>query len=141
MTEPVDYDRIYSDSFWKVTSNVIGDKDFFDKFYELLFASSPEIRNKFEGTDFFFQKKMLRDSLVHVMNFSGHKTANDFMKRLAARHSKGDLDIPSSMYRLWLSALIDTVKIYDPEFDDDVELAWRLKMGPGIDYMMFQYDK
>ncbi len=30
---------------------------------------------------------------------------------------------------------------YDPEFDEDVELAWRLKMAPGIDYMSFQYDK
>ena len=39
------------------------------------------------------------------------------------------------------STMIDTVKIYDPDFDDDVELSWRLKMGPGIDYMIFQYDK
>ena len=113
MTEPLDYDRIFSDSMWRATSNVIDDQDFFGKFYELFVASLPEVASKFEGTDFFFQKKMLRDSFVHVMKFSGHKTANDFMKRLAKIHSKRDKDIPPHMYRLWLSTMIDTVKIYD----------------------------
>jgi hypothetical protein len=42
---------------------------------------------------------------------------------------------------MWLESLIKTVADYDPEFDLDVELSWRVVLSSGITYMKFKYDK
>lgn len=141
MVDYVDYDQIYSDSFWRATGAVIEGKEFFDRFYENFIASSPEAKEKFRDTDFFFQKKMLRDSLIHMAKFSTFKRATAFMQKLAKKHSRDELDVQPHLYDMWLSSLIDAVKEYDPEFDDEVEVAWRMKLAPGIEYMKFKYNK
>lgn len=141
MVDYVDYTSIYADSFWRATSTVIEGRGFFDRFYENFLASSPEASEKFKGTDFFSQKKMLHDSLVHLQKFSISKRADVFMKELAKKHSSNELDVQPYLYDLWLASLIDTVKEYDPEFDGDMEVAWRMHLAPGIEFMKFSHDK
>lgn len=70
MVDHIDYEKLYLDSFWRAIGTVIEGKEFFDRFYETFLASSPEAKEKFTDTDFFFQKKMLHDSLVHMQRFS-----------------------------------------------------------------------
>lgn len=49
------------------------------------------------------------------------------------------LDIHPELYDLWLECLIETVAEFDDGFRDEVELAWRLVLSPGIVYMKFKY--
>lgn len=51
------------------------------------------------------------------------------------------LDIAPRLYDLWLETLIDTARDFDEQFDEEVELAWRLVLTPGIVYMKFYYDR
>ena len=141
MVDSIDYKKIYLDSFWRTTNTAIGGRGFFDKFYENFLASSPEAREKFRNTNMFFQRRMLHDSLIHMQRFSIYKRAEPFIQNLAKKHSKSQLDIKPHLYDVWLTSLIDTVKEYDSEFDDEVELAWRMHFAPGITYMKHKYDK
>ena len=111
---------------------------FLEDFYERFVASSEEIRAKFAGTDMKRQVRMLEDSLlviaVAVQGEEGSIARGD-LPRIAARHSRNDLDIRPALYDLWLECLIDTVRSHDPQFSVELEAAWRDTLAFGIDYM------
>lgn len=111
---------------------------FLDSFYERFIAASPEIRAKFEGTDMTRQVRMLEDSLFVVANAvlgeEGSPARGD-LPRIAARHSRTDLDIRPELYDVFLECLIETVRRHDDQFSPAVEAAWRETMGSGIAYM------
>ena len=140
MAHYIDYDRVYRDSFLRVLSSEIDGRDFFDTFYRHFLDSSPEARQKFANTDFAMQRKMLRESLGFIERFSQYKRADDEILRLATRHSKAELDIAPALYDVWLSSLVSAVAIHDAQFDQDVEIAWRMQLAAGIEYMKLKYD-
>lgn len=71
---------------------------------------------------------MLQDSLLYTKHFFFLKKSNEYMKRIATIHSKADKDVRPELYDGWLDSLIEAVKEYDPEFDSDVEPAWRIAL-------------
>lgn len=52
-------------------------------------------------------------------------------RRIAQRRDK--LKIKPEWYETWLDAVCETVKEFDPQGSDDLEVAWRNRMRPGID--------
>jgi hemoglobin-like flavoprotein len=111
---------------------------FLEDFYARFVGSSEEVRAKFAGTDMRRQVRMLEDSLlvvaVAVQGEDGSLARGD-LPRIAARHSRADLDVRPGLYDLWRECLIDSVRRHDPEFSGEVESAWREVLGFGIDYM------
>ena len=65
----------------------------------------------------------------------------DYLEKIAQKHSQSAHDIPPQLYDLWLDTLVKTVKEFDPDFNEEVELSWRLVLSSGITYMKFKYDK
>jgi len=63
--------------------------EFLERFYELFMDSSPDIRKKFENTDFEIQKKALRDSLFLMLSAAGTTGgyAHVQLEKLAKRHT------------------------------------------------------
>lgn len=115
--------------------------EFIDRFYELFLASSDEVKGKFNGTDFKRQKRMLRDSFyMMLMAAAGSEKAWEDLKTRADRHSKPQLDIRPELYTLWLDCLIQTVREFDPRFNEETEQAWRDVMGRMIRFMISRYD-
>ncbi|MBZ0269306.1 globin [bacterium] len=115
---------------------------FLDRFYVEFLASSPSVRKKFEGTEFTRQKRALRDSLRLMARAAGdpERGPEHYLRDLAARHSRADLDVGSALYDFWLDALQSTVREFDPEYDPEVERAWEEVMSVGIRYLLSQYD-
>ena len=115
---------------------------FFAAFYDRFIASSEEVRAKFAGTDMKRQFRMLEDSLyvvaVAVQGQEGSVARGD-LPRIAARHSRKDLDIRPQLYDQWLECLIETVRIHDPQFSPPIEAAWRETLGFGVAYMRERY--
>jgi hemoglobin-like flavoprotein len=114
---------------------------FLDLFYENFLASSPKVEEKFANTDFVRQKRALRASL-HLMLLAagdGDKGPERYLKDLAARHSRSQLNIGAELYDLWLDSLLATVKECDPQFDPRVEAAWENVMTVGIGYMLSHF--
>jgi hypothetical protein len=65
---------------------------------------------------------------------------DDYLQRLAERHSKRGADIPPRLYGVWLDCLIETVRRFDPKFNENVAVAWRSVLSKGIEFMTARYE-
>jgi hemoglobin-like flavoprotein len=137
----VDYQELFKHSYFRALGTVKEGKGFFDTFYDKFISCSPEAKEKFKHTDLLVQKEVLEKSLAYMSRFAVVQRTDDYVQSLATKHSKRDKDVQAHLYDVWLTCLIDTVKEHDREFDDDVELAWRINLAAGITYMKFKYDK
>jgi hemoglobin-like flavoprotein len=116
--------------------------DFIQAFYERFLSSSPEVARRFEHTDFAKQRTVLKNSLYSMAIFAlGVPQAQAHLELIAERHSRRGLDISPSLYTLWLETLVRTAREFDPEFNAQVELAWRGLLGAGIARMVEVYLK
>ena len=132
---------IFDESYERVLKIKRGKKSFFDSFYEKFIQSSPIVKEHFKNTDMLHQKQMLKKSFYSLLVFYASNHADDYLEKTALVHSKHKHNISPELYDLWLENLIDTVKEYDPRFNEEIELAWRLVLSAGITYMKFKYDK
>ncbi|EPC00853.1 hypothetical protein L861_13770 [Litchfieldella anticariensis FP35 = DSM 16096] len=137
----MDVEQLFDTSFERVLNREIDGQAFFAAFYDAFTASSPKVAHKFRHTDMPRQQAMLKKSFYHLLAFYGSSNADYYLDQVAVSHSRGHLDIRPALYDLWLETLIDTARRYDDHFDDQIELAWRLVMAPGIVYMKFHYDR
>ena len=139
----LNYEKLFEDSYARVVGEGIGISDkgkgFFDAFYGVFFARSEEICKKFVDVDMAVQVGVLQKSMFHIISFYVAKTDNEYLRSIAQTHSRSQYDIKPEYYDIWLESLIETVRKIDPEYENDVELAWRLAMTPGIQFMKFHY--
>ena len=117
------------------------DASFLNRFYELFMASSQDIREKFEQTDFERQKRILSDSLFLMLAAAG--TTQGFahvqLEKLARRHSRKELDIKPEWYELWLDTLLKTVAEFDAEYSSEIDTAWRESVKGSIEVLIAGY--
>ncbi len=138
----INYERQFKDSHERILGGRTSQgNEFFDAFYDRFIASSPEVAQKFQNIDMTHQKTMLRHSLSYLLNLSSTKTIPDHFVEIARSHSRQNTDIAPHLYDLWLGCLIETVSEFDPDFCDDVELAWRMMCAHVIALMTFMYDR
>ncbi len=131
------YSKIFSRS---LTRAVSADPDrFFSQFYDRFIPSSPEVTALFEGVDMKRQRKIIEASLAYMSEFAAFLTKTDPLERLAERHSRRGIDVDPALYEVWLDMLVETVRESDPEYSDEVGLAWRVVMSPGIAFMKAHY--
>jgi truncated hemoglobin YjbI len=136
----IDYGNIFDASYSRVLNQPRRAEAFVDTFYQKFIASSQAVSKKFEGVDMERQKRVLRRSLGHLSTFFIDETAGSELETLAEMHSRREKDIEPALYDLWLECLIESLREHDPDFDDEVELSWRLCLSAGITYMKFKYD-
>jgi hemoglobin-like flavoprotein len=135
------FDKAFDESYERVLKIKKNDKAFFDSFYEKFIRSSPVVKEHFKNTDMPHQKQMLKKSFYNLLVFYASNHADDYLEKTARVHSKHKHNISPELYDLWLENLINTVEEYDPKFNEEIELAWRLVLSAGITYMKFKYDK
>ena len=131
-----------SDVFRASLKRCLADNQFLHGFYELLMASSPEVREKFKNTEFPRQTRVLADSLF-IMAVAAESKADAIawkeLDRLAERHSRTGLDIRPDLYGIWLDCLLKVAGRYDDEFSPEIEDAWRNSLAPGIAHLRSRY--
>ena len=107
--------------------------DFLPRFYERFIESSPEVRDKFRGTNLNRQARILRKSLyVLTMASVGTDEAHDELNRLGRSHGAKGMNIQAHLYDLWLDCLVSTVKDFHTEWHPDIEASWRKMLNPSI---------
>ena len=136
----VNFVAIYQSSFDRVMAVNDHTESFFEDFYQNFITSSGEVARKFRNVDMERQKRVLKESLRHILSLFISTGENNYIKEIARVHNRDNLDIWPVLYDLWLESLIETVKKYDEKFDEDIELSWRMVMSVGITYMKFKYD-
>lgn len=135
------YLEIFTESYQRVANADSPERDFFAAFYDAFVADSKEAAEKFSNVDMQKQQQHLRTSLDQMVYFSIDRQAGEELAEIAKTHSKSGRDIKPELYERWLDSLLKTVREYDPEYCDDVEVAWRVVLAPGISYMQLQYER
>jgi len=133
------YDDVFTGSMERVLGNGAYNREFIRTFYDIFLESSPAVADKFSHTDMSAQRTMLHDSLLILVDFNRTRVPNQGLEKLAEIHSRRTHDIPQEFYDLWLDSLVTAVSRHDPGFDDNVDLAWRIALSPGICFMRFAY--
>lgn len=134
------YEEIFDRSYERVKHLEKDGKPFFAAFYDNFLSASPIVANHFATTDMHRQVKMMEKSFHGLFIFYATQNANDYLENIAHLHSRSKLDIDVGLYDVWLESLIQTVKEFDPQFKDEVALAWRVILAPGIMYMKYRHN-
>lgn len=134
------YLESFLDSLYRVWVDPEQQQDFLTRFYETFMERSPNIAAHFAGTDMERQKEMLAQSIHEMVEFSTTRVASERLRQVALRHNRRERDVAPELYEAWLDSLVATAREFDPTFNDELELAWRVVLAPGIAYMKFRYD-
>ena len=114
--------------------------EFYASFYANFFKVCPDAKPKFAKTNFDRQHKLLHHAIGMLLIYPKHQSDEpNLLSRLAKRHGRKDLDIPTAMYPPFVDALMVTLRQCDPSFSDQLETSWRTIMDVGIKYMQTKY--
>ncbi|MDN3638194.1 globin [Simiduia curdlanivorans] len=126
-----DFNKLFNDSFERIMAR--GSEAFYQRFYEHFIAASPEVAKAFANTDMERQYDMLSLSLMQIMSFASDRRSNPYIEKIANIHAR--LSISSDLFGMWGRCLIATVREMDDHYDAHVELAWRVTIAPGLEFM------
>jgi hemoglobin-like flavoprotein len=131
--------ELFNDSL----ARCLRDGQFFHRFYELFLASSPEVSEKFRGTDFRRQRRMLQTSFYMLVEYMalGWPECEAYLERIATAHGRYGRNISPHLYDLWLECLLQAVRKCDDRCSTEIEAAWRYVMGAGISFLKVRYDR
>ena len=95
-----------------------------DRFYQILFEQSPELKPLFSGTDMGIQRRMLIDSLVCIMGLlEDSKVLEKTLFDLGQKHAA--YDVIEDHFPLVGNALIAALaEIAGPDWSDHLEAVW-----------------
>ena len=114
--------------------------EFGEVFYEIFLNASQEIPHHFANTEFLRQRSVLHDSVgMMVEHDVSEPPMREMLQRLGETHSRGNRNIQPRLYELWLDSVCETVKLLDPDWDEDLERLWRVRLRPGMQIIMAAY--
>ena len=114
--------------------------DFFQTFYDIFLATSPEITSKFAQTDFNKQKNLIKASVAMMIRLgTGNANARRILEKVGNTHSRQALDIRPELYDLWLDSLCKAIQRHDPDYSAELEALWRENMQEGIKLVTDRY--
>ena len=106
---------------------------FFRDFYDRFLASDTRVAALFAKTNWEQQLEHVRKALaMNLMLCRGEAFAAHTFERLARKHGPRGLDVPHSLYPLWLECMIWALRKNDPRFDAPLERVWRQVLAEGI---------
>lgn len=116
--------------------------NFFERFYEVFFASDPRIPQLFSRTDMVKQRDVLRQALTMLIMFeNGSEVAAGVLSNIGWTHGQRGLHITPELYGIWKKALIRVVAESDPEYSPAIEARWHEAIDKGISYILVHQEK
>ena len=114
--------------------------DFFDAFYHRLSEKAPEIGSMFAGVNMRRQNALLRNGIESLLACAeGSSSAQTELLRLGELHGRDRINVPPELYPLWVEALMESLREYDPQHNEMTEPAWREAVSAGIKLMISKY--
>ena len=127
----MDTHEIFNDSYERCQRN----QQFFLIFYRRFWAKDERFKDIFKGVDMERQIRMLKLSISMIMLASTSDQAREGIRRYGKAHGPDGIGVKPADFEIWLDSLIDTVRICDPKFNDEIALAWRDCFKAGIAIM------
>ncbi|WP_444915274.1 globin [Microbulbifer sp. TRSA007] len=113
-------------------------EQFFVDFYDRFMGSSTDIRQLFANTDMKAQRHLLRNGIMQLVLYS-RGMPDTKLRALGKSHDRNGYNIRPEWYRLWLDALLATIRQHDEEFSPEIEAAWNRAILPGIEIIRQAY--
>jgi hemoglobin-like flavoprotein len=134
--EATTVNELFLDSLERCTRS----KKFIPAFYNRFLSASDDISDKFRHTDFGRQNRMLLRSLkLAAYAADGQSEGLREIRERAVSHGRHHLNIEPRLYNFWRSALIETSRQFDGQWDDDIEEAWLTILEHVISQMIKHY--
>ena len=111
---------------------------FFDTFYRIFLASSPEVRAKFANTNMQAQKLLLRQGIMNIV-LHARGMPDTKLRALGCSHSRKAMDIRPELYALWTDSLLKTIREHDAEADPETLNAWVAVINQGVSVILEEY--
>ena len=127
----MDTHEIFNDSYARCQRN----QQFFFLFYRHFWSQDPRFADIFEGVDMERQIRMLKLSISMIMLASTSEQARESIRRYGKAHGPEGVGVKPEDFELWLDSLLETVRVCDPKFNDEIALAWRRCFNAGIAIM------
>lgn len=133
-------DAVVLERFRSSLDRCTSQRTFTRRFYARFVLSSEEVARKFETVDLKRQADVLQASLYMMLRAaSGHDDGLTQLREIARTHSRRGYDIGAHLYEHWLRCLVIVAGETDPQFDAEIEAAWRATLQPCIDAMIEAY--
>ena len=127
----MDTHEIFNDSYARCQRN----QQFFFLFYRHFWSQDPRFADIFEGVDMERQIRMLKLSISMIMLASTSEQARESIRRYGKAHGPEGVGVKPEDFELWLDSLLETVRVCDPKFNNEIALAWRRCFNAGIAIM------
>ncbi|MFA0439558.1 hypothetical protein BCU70_03025 [Vibrio sp. 10N.286.49.C2] len=109
--------------------------EFITDFLSLFCDANPRFQERFQEIDKEKQARMLKASLVLIKNASTTPSICNTVRNLAIKHKDMGLDISAKELDVWVDSLLAIVAVYDPLYEEAIELAWREELALGVEIM------
>ncbi len=133
--------KFYRDLFEASLNRVIPDADkkaFFQAFFEAFKHMTPETELHFSRRPDEEGPQMMYKTFFAMLAVDGVLFVTDFLERLAREQSHEGLRLPPRFFALWREAMLNTVRLRDPECDEEILTAWAMAIAPGLEYLRRQ---
>ncbi len=132
------YEKTFQDSYRRAVGTGSYNQAFITRFHDLLIERSGAIASMFRQIDISAQRTMLHDSLNLLVDFFHDRRVTPQIEQIALLYSRVQKKVAQDLYATLVDALVDTVKEFDPEFNEEVGMAWRLVLAPGITFLQLR---
>lgn len=113
---------------------------FIAAFYERFLATSDEVRELFQHTDFDRQRQLLLKSLrLIAAATAGSVEGLQELHERAESHDHHHLNIKPELYEFWRESLVETAEKFDEKWNGEIHDAWEAVLGHAISYMTRRY--
>jgi serine/threonine protein kinase len=111
-----------------------GEREFYAKFYDNLFAALPDVEEHFRKVDMKRQYQILNSAIHTLLDFrpDGQRVAREKLEHIVAQHEKYKLGLRH--YEGFLESLLKTLQEFGEHDPEKIE-AWRATLSPGIEFM------
>lgn len=111
------------------------DQEFLESFLADFCEHNPRFSERFANVGLEQQTKMLKASIILIYNSSGLPSVRNSVKRLGKQHKDLGMHISEQELNEWFQSLLNTVKKFDPHYDEQVEEAWTETLDIGLKIM------
>ncbi len=128
-------------SFGRCLVSNNNDIPFLELFYDIFISSHPDIKKLFVDINLKKQYGLLKIGLNMALLFidGNDIIAKGVLDKIQISHNRSHLNIKPELYQFWINSLIETIKIKDNKFSDELESKWRQGLQKTVDFIIKGY--
>ncbi|MHA2501491.1 MAG: globin [Candidatus Kariarchaeaceae archaeon] len=127
-------EQLFMESYTRIQRSLDQDDQFYEVFYESFIPRDPKYGLLFQTSNFRQQYSMLNIAMFQFYTYIISGINIPDLSRIREIHLNMHLTI--SDYENWKAAMVETVEKMDPEYSDEIGMAWTQIIEDCIEYIL-----